>query len=176
MTEERQIHWYALKVYFNKVFDVEKFLKDSKIESYIPCRKVSSGKEGKNTIRKNAIPSLMFFRSTQTYARNLQSILRGKVMVYSRQNETTWVPATIPEKEMNIFKLVISAGDDGLEYFEDDRRIFQKGEHVRVTGGRFKGAEGYIRRIKGNHRLIVALPGICAIATSYIPQCFLEKI
>ena len=40
----------------------------------------------------------------------------------------------------------------------------------------FAGAEGQIVRVKGNRRLIVYLTGICAIATSYIPQCFLEKL
>ena len=31
-------------------------------------------------------------------------------------------------------------------------------------------------RIKGNRRLIVAIQGVCAVATAYIPQCFLRKI
>ena len=51
-----------------------------------------------------------------------------------------------------------------------------KGDKVRVTGGLFEGAEGYIKRIKGNHRLVVAIEGITAVATSYIPTCYLERI
>ena len=46
----------------------------------------------------------------------------------------------------------------------------------RVTGGPFKGAEGYIKRIRGNRRLVVALEGIIAVATTYIPGRFLEKM
>ena len=97
-------------------------------------------------------------------------------MVYTRRMETGWAPAAIPDKEMNIFRLVVSSGDEGLEYFESDTRVFRRGERVRVTGGMFAGAEGQIVRVKGNRRLIVSLTGICAIATSYIPQCFLEKL
>ena len=77
---------------------------------------------------------------------------------------------------MNIFILVTSSGEKGLEYLGDDRTEFYVGEPVRVIDGPFKGAEGYIRRIKGNRRLVVTIQGICAVATSYIPQCFLQKI
>lgn len=175
-TTDIQVYWYAIKVFFNKVLEIERLLNDEGIESYIPCIQPGTACGGESSARKPVVPSLVFFHSTPSVAKELQHTLYGKAMVYSRKDSITWTPAAIPEKEMNVFKLVVSAGDDGLEYFDDDKRTFRKGEHVRVTGGRFKGAEGYIRRIKGNHRLIVSLPGICAIATSYIPQCFLEKL
>ena len=74
-------------------------------------------------------------------------------MLYTRRENLTKRPIRIPDKEMGIFMLVSSSGEQGLEYFSDD-----------------------ICRIKGNHRLIVAIQGVCAVATSYIPQCFLQKI
>lgn len=43
---------------------------------------------------------------------------------------------------------------------------------MRVTEGPFKGAEGYIKRIKGNRRLIVSIEGVVAVATTYIPGVF----
>ena len=79
-------HWFALKVFYNKVFAIEELLLKKKIKCYIPC------------------------------------------------------------------------------------------EHVKVIDGTFKGAEGYICRIKKNHRLIITVHGVCAVATSYIPQAFLKKI
>ena len=85
-------------------------------------------------------------------------------------------PYPIPEKEMNIFMLVCSSGESGLEYFGADDSFFRKGDRVKVVDGVFKGAEGYIRRIRGNRRLFVSIHGVCAVATSYIPQCFLRKI
>ena len=45
-----------------------------------------------------------------------------------------------------------------------------------VTGGIFKGAEGYIKRIQGNKRLVVSIEGVVAVATSYIPAVYLEKL
>ena len=77
---------------------------------------------------------------------------------------------------MKMFMMVTSGGREGLEFFEDGAFSWQKGERVRVIDGKFKGLEGEIKRIKGDHRLVVAVEGVCAVATAYIPRCFLEKI
>ena len=86
------------------------------------------------------------------------------------------MPAIISDHEMSIFKMVTSDGNPDLEYMDPGAISFKKGQHVRVTGGLFEGAEGYIQRIHGNRRLVVAIEGVVAVATSYIPSCFLEKI
>lgn len=49
---------------------------------------------------------------------------------------------------MNIFMLVTSSGEQGMEYFGEDNPKFHQGEHVRVIDGKFKGAEGIICRIR----------------------------
>lgn len=175
---QESIHWYALKVFFNRVFQVEYYLKQSQIESYIPCEAhwVILKNGIKKKIRKPVISSLLFFRSTERQALEVQRQLTDRVMLYTRRGEISKKPIPISDREMNIFILVSSSGEKGLEYFGEDTSLYGKGEHVRVIDGPFKGAEGYIRRIKGNHRLIVAIQGICAVATAYIPQCFLQKL
>lgn len=170
------VHWYALKVYFNKLDDMENLLVQEGVECYVP-RVAKADATAPGRVRTvPAIPSLMFFRSTLPCARRYQQTLRGRAMVYTRQSDGGWVPAAISDREMNVFRLVVSSGEEGLEYFAEDQRVFHKGERVRVTGGPFAGAEGRIVRVKGNRRLIVSLPGVCAIATSYIHQCFLQKL
>lgn len=169
--EPDERHWYALKVFFNKVFDIERILLDNNIETYIPCEPGDNGKK-----RKPLINSLMFFRSTTDFALHVNTLLYGKAFVYTGNTGMGKKPRNISDKEMNIFMLVCSSGETGLEYFGAEDSFFCKGDHVRVIDGAFKGAEGYIRRIKGNRRLFVSIQGVCAVATSYIPQCFLEKI
>ena len=67
-------NWYALKVFWNKVFEIEHILSQDGRESYIPCRKVIVESGGvKKEERKTLIPSLMFFRATEQYACDLQS-------------------------------------------------------------------------------------------------------
>lgn len=179
MERENDINynWYALKVFFNKVFDVESSLSKDNIESYIPCEKIAVMKDGKKSfVRRPVISSLVFFRTTERQALGVQEKLVNRVILYTRLVDYRKIPVVIPEREMEVFMLVTSSGERGLEYFGDDRADFHLGERVRVTDGPFKGAEGYIKRIKGNRRLIVSIKGICAVATSYIPQCFLQKI
>lgn len=171
------IHWYALKVFYNKVFEIEDLLTKEKLESYVPCETVLVEHGGvKKSIRKPVISSLLFFRSTEKQATKLQKLLTDRVILYTRNVNMKKQPLAIPEREMNLFMLVSSSGEKGIEYFGDDRIEFHTGERVRVIDGSFKGAEGYIHRIKGNRRLIVSIQGVCAVATSYIPQCFLQKI
>ena len=46
-----------------------------------------------------------------------------------------------------------------MEYFGADEPKFHCGEHVKVIDGKFKGAEGYICRIRKNSRLVVVIEG-----------------
>ena len=171
------VHWYALKVFFNKVFDVEAFLQKCGVETYTPCETVIVEHKGvKKKIRKPAIASLLFFRSSEHHARELQRLLEGRAMLYTTMHDGRRMPAVISDQEMNVFMLVSSSGQQGLDYLGDDRSEYHTGEHVRVIDGPFKGAVGYIKRIKGDHRLIVSIQGVCAVATSYIPRCFLQKL
>ena len=176
--DDIQLNWYALKVFFNKVFEIEKELLAKGIESYIPIRYVTRESHGvKTRIKKPLVPSLMFFRSSEEFAISLQSKLMDRAIVYSnlakRPNRR---PAPIAEHEMNIFKLVTSSGDEGLDFFSDDYMSYKDGQKVRVTGGLFAGAEGVVKRIKHNRRLTVTLTGICMVATPFIDPLLLEPI
>ena len=64
----------------------------------------------------------------------------------------------------------------GCRYFTDSRYIESAQSGIQGFEVLDIAPEGYIKRIKGNHRLIVAIEGVIAVATSYIPNCFLEKI
>ena len=71
----------------------------------------------------------------------------------------------------------MESGAGGLEFFaDDDFTRFRKGSKVRVKEGQLKGAEGYIKRIRKDRRLLVAIEGVIAVATSYIPPENLEPV
>ena len=171
------MHWYAFKVFYNKVFEIEDSLNKDKIETYIPCERILVERGGvKKYVRKPIISSLLFFYSTEKQALALQQKLTDRVLLYTRLVNWQKQPIAIPEREMKIFMLVASSGEQGVDYFGDVPMEYRNGGRVLVTDGPFKGAEGCIHRIKGNRRLIVAIQGVCAVATAYIPQCFLRKI
>lgn len=173
----QQNRWYALKVFYNRVYSVEQFLLQDDIRYYIPTveREV---KLGNRTVKRRepAISSLMFAYASEQYLQDLQKRLKNTtpfMLYYDREAKR---PAPISDHEMNIFMLVTSAGEQSLEYIGEDMVNFEQGTHVRVTGGPFEGAEGYIHRVKGDRRLIVRIEGVVAVATAYIPNSFLQRI
>jgi transcription antitermination factor NusG len=96
--------------------------------------------------------------------------------MYVYSDPLTHIPVVVPDKEMEVFRIVTSAMQSGLTVLENDPATYQTGDKVRVTDGPFKGAEGYIKRIKKDRKLVVTISGVVAIATTYIPPELLEKI
>ena len=167
--------WFAMKVFNNKAFEIEKLLHDKGIETYIPTQweeRIVRGEKKK--IRKPAISSLIFLRFEEENIAEVEKQLFPRVYLYRyRQSKN---PAVIPEREMAVFKMITSTEEKMWDFVDVDSLKFSTNDRVRVTGGDFEGAEGYIKRIKGNRRLIVTIEGIVAIATTYIPSCYLEKV
>ena len=155
--ENHELHWYALKVFYNKVFAVEEELTADDTECYVPVEETMVERGGQR--------------------RKVQRQLTDRAILYTRHcDDGRRRPYAIPDREMNVFMLVASSGETGLEYFGDEDRKFAEGQRVRVTDGPFRGAEGSIQRIHGDRRLLVSIRGICAVATTYIPKAFLEEI
>ena len=85
-------------------------------------------------------------------------------------------PAIIPDDQMRNFILCTSIQESGRLEVIADKPDYHRGERVRVIDGIFKGMEGVIKRVKKDRKLIVAIEGVVAVATEYIPRDFLEKI
>ena len=198
--EESTLHWYALKVFFSKVFEMEAALSEMDLETYIPVRKVQlKGEEHLRAARRLATPdetrrdnqylqagpvifkrepivtSLMFVRAPEEKLPAISERVFGKGFIYRTADGTR--PSVIPDKQMAMFQLVCSSGEQGLEYYSDeDMTRYKSGDRVRVLEGPLKGAEGYIKRIRKDRRLLVAIEGFIAVATTFIPPQFLEKV
>ena len=192
--EEQEIkrQWYALKVFYNKVFDIEKALRKEHLEVYFPTRKEQVRGSGLSRVddtstryerisdkvvfrRIPVVNSLLFVRAAEEEIKRVQTLVYGYALVY--YNAERSAPAVIPDREMAIFRMVAESGADGLQFFSDESIVnFRQGNKVRVTAGPLKGAEGYIKRIKRDRRLLVAIEGFVAVATSYIPPEMLEIV
>ena len=194
-------NWYALKVFFNKVFEAEASLEEMGIETYFPVslkevkgdeffrikKRLSTPDSSRNDnkficegprIFKRApvVNSLVFFRTEPKNVSSVSEMIRGRGFVY--MNAERKKPAIIPDRQMEMFRMVSSSGADGLEFFSEKSIVsYAKGDRVRVTmDGPLKGAEGYIKRIKKDRRLLVAIEGFIAVATAHIPPEYLEKV
>jgi len=207
MEEAPLQHWYALKVFYNKVFEMESLLQQRGMETYLavqPVRlkgaahlaarrklaDVSAPKDHHYIVegaiiyaRKPLVTSLVFVQATETQIKEIDTQLREPGLlnhikggfVYKTPDFSTF--ATIPAKQMEQFRLVVESGAGGLEFFaDDDITRYKEGSRVRVTSGPMKGAEGYIKRIRRDRRLLVCIEGVIAVATSYIPPEQLEIV
>ena len=151
--------WYAIKVYYNRVQPLIAECKEARMEFFAPT---------------DIIKSLLFVRCTETEVLRLVAESDVKMWVYRNTEGTK--PATIPDHEREVFRFVVTAGREGLELLGDDKPEYHIGDRVVVTGGPFKGAEGHIKRIKRDRRLVVTIPGIVAVATTYIHPSLLRKV
>ena len=199
--------WYAIKVFFNKVFQMEDILSDMELETYLPVQKdklkgqeylkvskrlslvdVNHRKDSRYIQegpiiyeRKPLVASLIFLRADDNEisavdARLKDEMILGRLLgfIYKTADFKKW--ATIPDKQMESFRLLTENGGDGLTFYTANLVKLAQGDKVRVIDGPLKGAEGYIKRIKKDRRLLVCVEGVIAVATSYIPDRMLEKI
>ena len=207
MEEAPLQHWYALKVFYNKVFEMESLLQQRGMETYLAVQAVrlkgaallsarkrladvSTPKDHRYIVegaviyaRKPLVTSLLFVQATEAEIKEIDALLRvpGALkgikggFVYKTADFSTF--SSIPANQMEQFRLVVESGASGLEFFaDDDYTRYKEGSRVRVTSGPMKGAEGYIKRIRRDRRLLVCIEGIIAVATSYIPPEQLEII
>lgn len=204
--EETTLHWYALKVFYNKVFEIEDLLGAMGIETYLAVDKVllkgaahliarrhiatlkAQGKRDTRYVEEGAlifqrtplVSSLLFFRADEGGLRAVESAMKdvndnAKGFIYKTADWKQY--AIVPDRQMATFRLVTAKGSQGLEFFSSDSLTrFKEGRKVRVKEGPFKGAEGYIKRIRRDRRLLVSIEGIVAVATAYIPPELLETV
>ncbi len=151
-----ELHWYAARLISGKDL-ISKRLASDAIHCY----------------RTKYAPNILFVCCKAAYTRELIQDFRGRLYFYRDPGQTS--PQSIPEREMNNFILVTSVSDEiiNLGTVTPD---FLVGQKVRVKGGLFLGAEGVIKRIKGDRRLIVSIDGVTAVATCFIRPELLEPV
>ncbi len=170
--EEPIRNWYALRVFHNRSAEVRARVEQSGGECFVPMQTVERN-IGYQTVKvlRRVIPSLLFVRAAKEYVERIRKDPKNHTAAYCAPG--TKEPAVIPDREMNVFIFVTTADSRNLEPVDP---ALAKGDRVRVTGGPFKGAEGYIVRVKNTKRFIVSIEGVAAVATGYIPKNFIEKI
>lgn len=167
-----ELHWFAFRVLYNRSANVIRRLQEDGVRYFVPMRTVEKiTDKGLEYIEEPVFTSLLFVQCTLGYINTLRRTPDISILVYSRPGTTE--PAIVADREMEIFMHVITTGSQRLDVVDEK---LLKGDRVRVTGGIFKGMEGYITRVHGTKRFVVVVEGVAAVATTYIPRCFIEKI
>ncbi len=177
MNKEEPLHWFALTVF--KEFP--RLLEDCKkadIETYRAFTVIEEYPKGKGLKYKEIplIPHLLFVRCTETQLLKYKQDNNTRFMYYRDLTSEKSRPAAIDDRQMEVFMLVTSTKSKDVRALEEDKPEYHQGQKVRVIGGLYKGAEGYIKRIKRSRDLIVSIQGVAVVAISNIHPQFLEPV
>ena len=167
--------WYALRVSYSRELKVQKALDALGVKTFVPMmwKRCQDNPDRKLV---PAVGNLCFAYSTRTA---LEDFIRGygeSSPVHFYWDRTANRPLTVPDKAMNDFITVASTLDEDIVYVTEISAKLREGQTVMVKDGPFKGVEGKVVRIRKSRRVLVELPGMLAVATTYIDPVNLEII
>ena len=172
--EEVQL-WYPLRVTYNRELKVKADLDAMGVTNFVPMQYRREERNGRMV--KRLVPSvhnLIFVKMTPSKMTEYKKTTALPIRYI--MNRETRRPITVPEQEMENFIRVAGTYEEKLVYLNPDPGDFAKGERVRVIGGPFAGTEGIFIRVKGDRRVLINIPGVEAVASTFIHPSMIEKI
>lgn len=177
------LQWYVLRVSYGRAEKANDMLMSKGIETFLPLHTIYKVINGKRTKRR--VPLLPNFLFVHTTLQIIETLLKSVptlsfITFYFNHFETNDngknPPLVVPKKEMDNFKKLTDIDDEHIRVVDESQLRYCKGDIVRVTDGAFCGIVGKVAKITGQQRVVVEIPGLCNIATAYIPKAFLEVI
>lgn len=179
--------WFALRATYSRELKVQALLNERGLRTFVPMMwrrcPVKPGMTGtassptRSGISRKLVPAvsnLCFVRWTKTALDSFIRSFGDASPVTYYWDRTANRPLTIPDKAMEDFIAVASTMDEDLIYITEISAKLREGQTVKVKEGPFKGVEGKIVRIRKSRRILVELPGMLAVASTYIPLEQLE--
>lgn len=161
--------WFVLRVTYSRELKIKDALDKRGVSTFVPMMWKKVEKEG-NT-RKMLVPAvsnLCFVFWTKADIDAFISEFGDKSPVHYYWDRTSSRPMTVPSKAMDDFVKVASSLEEDLIYITEISDKLREGQTVKVRSGAFAGVEGKIVRIRKSRRLMVELPGMLAVASTYI--------
>ena len=166
--------WYALRVSYSRELKIQAQLQAAGVRTFVPMM----WRRGQDKVKKlvPAVTNLCFVHWTQA---DIESYIRGfgdSSPVHFYWDRTSSSRLVVPDKAMEDFIKVSSSMDEDLIYITEITEKLREGQTVRVVAGPFKGVEGKVVRIRKSRRVLVELPGMLAVATTFVNPSSLEII
>ena len=161
--------WYALRATYSRELKVQADLQEKGVRTFIPMM-------WRDKKLVPAVSSLIFvYWTREALDSYIRSFADARPVNYY-WDRTTNSPLTIPDKDMENFIAVASTLDEDLVFLTEVSDKLREGQTVKVKEGPFKGVEGKIVRIRKSRRILVELPGMLAVASTYVAPEELEII
>ena len=180
-TETKQ--WYVLRVSYGRAEKANELLKAKGIETHLPRHTTYKGVNGKRI--KQRLPLLPNFLFAKTTLSVLEQFLKSSPDLnfitfyydhFNKKPDGKNPPLFVPKESMDNFIKLTSIDDEHILLIDKVNGTYKQGDYVRIIDGPFKGIEGRVTKITGQKRVIVELPGLCSVATAYIPKVFLLQV
>lgn len=169
--------WFALRVTYGRELKFQKLLQEAGFATFVPMKKKKLEIAGKTVTRiVPAVSNLCFVDTDKAVLDNFIFLLGSESPARYIWDKATGKPAIVPKLAMESFIKVCSVMADDTLYLKEITPQLRVGTRVRVTEGPFKGVEGFVARIKKSRRIVVELPGMLAVATTYVEPQSLERI
>lgn len=177
MIQTEGLHWFALRITYCRELKVQKALEDKGIRTFVPMRSFREEKGGK-VVRKTvpAINNLVFAYSDQQTLYAFMQSEGDASMTRFIWDRVTRMPIIIPDKQMDDFIRVCEASADEAVFLSELNDQLRTGTRVRVVFGPLAGVEGRVVRIRKSRRILVEIPGVMAVAGTYVPVEYLELL
>ena len=167
--------WFAIRVSYGRVLKFSAQLQEAGVEHFIPMCRKKSVKDGKAvTLIVPAISNLCFVHADRAFLDEYLRSMGENRTAHFVWDKSTRKPIVVPDKAMEDFIRISRIMADEALYLSDISAKLRVGQKVRVLSGSFKDIEGVVVRVKRSRRVVVELPGLLAIATTYIKPSELE--
>ena len=176
-------HWYVLRTTYGQEKKAYDYMVAKNVKAFLPRETVVKLVNGKRKhIEKSLISNLFFAYGTEkelqefVYDNHNLPFLR---FYYRRRrvgNEMVKEPLIVPDVQMDTFRIICESGNENIIVSTRDIPRFHRGELARVKEGPFAGVVGRVVKYKAQQRVGIIIDGLGSVATSYIPEAFLERI
>ena len=169
--------WFALRATYSRELKIQSQLNALGVRTFVPMMWKRAEKDGREV--KNLVPAVSNLCFVYWTKQEIDGFIRGfggNSPVNYYWDRIADRPLTVPEKAMEDFIKVASTMDEDIIYLTQITSKLHEGQTVIVKDGPFKGVEGKIVRIRKSRRILVELPGMLAVATTYVAAGDLEII
>ena len=171
--------WFALRATYSRELKISRQLSERGVRTFVPmvwrrCPVKPGMPQSKKLVP--AISSICFVYSTRAEIDEYIRSFGDARPVNYYWDRTKNAPLVVPDKAMEDFITVASSMDEELVYITEISPKLKEGQAVRVKEGPFKGGEGKVVSIKKARLILVELPGMLAVATTFVDPSYLEII
>ena len=174
-TDSEAMNWYAIRVTYSRELKFQTLLQESGFQTFVPmCRRTFEKNGKKETKLVPAVSNLIFVHSEKVDLDAFMARMGEACPARFIWDKSTRKPIVVPDKAMEDFIKISMSNIDDVIYLHEVTAKLREGQRVKVKNGPFEGVEGTVIRVKRSRRVMVELPGMMAIATTFVKPEELE--